>query len=357
MMTTTSTKAAFASLALAAMSGCSAADDSAGDETTGSKSEAITNGNVGVFRPFQVVIAQVGDGKEPAAMCSGVFVSPHAVLTAAHCEPAVRMTGAVVMRGATVRTPTQVSQLHRTADGKADFRPAPNYACAEPSHPRARWCEHDFYSHDFALVAVDDAYNGPMANGGFDPIATTHEDYSAILLAGYGSDENEQNSGIARYVGTTAIPNPVAKQSFPNEIFYRDEQKSTRGSDSGGPTYISRDGKTSIVGIHEGWVEFVWSNGRLGVDSRVSTDAGWITQTVADIEREFEPEPPPPETPTCNSVQVACGGTAANNCECTNGCFYVAPFTYNNVERGGDVCCAFSCAPNRPECFNPGCKR
>jgi hypothetical protein len=361
-MMTTYTKAGLALVALAAMGGCSAGDETAGEETTGAKSEAIVNGTVGVFRHFQAAIAIVGNGKQPGQQCSGVFVSPHAVLTAKHCASYASKPGAVVMRGPSIFKPTQVSRL-RVKYGAVDFREAPNYGCAPNAVRPGSRCLQSIDSHDIALLVVEDAYNGPRVGGGFDPIATVNETYSNILVAGYGPLENGQQSGIARYVGTTEYP----LEAFPEQLLYLDDEKSTRGGDSGGPTYALRDGKPMIVGVHQGGALFPDPSAprlasRHGFDSRVSVDAEWIKKTIADIEAEFDPKPPPPDVPTCNETQTSCGGTPSNNCECTNGCFYNPPswslgLDGNPVEPGipGGVCCGDFCSSS-PGCWHASCE-
>jgi hypothetical protein len=112
----------------------------------------------------------------------------------------------------------------------------------------------------------------------------------SVTLVGYGMDRNPTGPadlggrGIQRHTPTTVIAGSFGSNA---DIFYFDDAShSTRPHDSGGPSYIWRNGRR-IVGIHGGF--FPTNPGWAGYDTKAGIAS--YAQWVYTIARQIDPLP------------------------------------------------------------------
>ncbi len=197
----------------------------------GERAQAIIGGSLDDADPAVVlVIATNGPGR---SFCTGAVVSPHVVLTAAHCvDPAVVGVGSTVQLfvGDDLNDPQQ-------ANDEA------NYVAAQ-----ARAFDVGFDAkriesgHDVGVVIAQNPLSAaplPMNRA-----ALTEADLDApVRLVGYGITGDPSNPGTKRQAKTTLTDyNDLL-------ILFSDSQHQTCEGDSGGPALLGRSGGEVIVGV------------------------------------------------------------------------------------------------------------
>ncbi len=200
-----------------ACAGCAARADGEPTEDVGTAEQAITNGQDDNQDP--AVVALLSHGQ---VFCTGVLITSHVVLTAAHCVDPT--------------PPDQVyfgakpSDKSGTLVAVTDSKEFPDF-------------DQDTLANDVALVALADA--APAAPL---PVRTGELDASfvgmPIRIVGFGAQAANDAGNIRKRSGATKI------ESYDADTFkFEPGPSQTCSGDSGGPALATLGGKEAIVGV------------------------------------------------------------------------------------------------------------
>jgi V8-like Glu-specific endopeptidase len=263
-------------------------------------------------------------GQNGGSLCTGEVISPHVVLTAAHCaggeDPSVTNATWQVYLGndiskATAAQMQAVTAAHYNASFNVDNLPAGN---------------------DVGVLVMKNAlpttitplpYNRAPMDVGFDG--------QSVRLVGYGLDDGtaQTGAGIKRTVTTTLSDHSALL------LHFGDGAHETCNGDSGGPALMTLAGKETIVGVTS-YGDAVCQSG--GFDTRIDAMAAWIDNWVNQADPGFlngstppspsggaqspptsSAPPMPPSSAGAGGVGASCGsGTNCN--EVQGGCSLAA---------------------------------
>lgn len=234
-------------------------------ETTSRSSSAIIGGQVD--DEDGPVVWIVGDLEGRLGYCSGVVVSPHVVLTAGHCA------------GAKAKFKIFLGANYDDEAAKA----APESYIEVTSNRASPDYDSRRNLHDVGVLVTKDAIPRTPATINRDPLRK--DDVGQPLrIAGFGRTEAADDTTIGRrHEATTVL------DGFDDTSLGMKEKPSFCLFDSGGPTFMTREGKEVVVGIHS-IVEEITCDG-VAWDARVDIDAAFIDGVIAKAD-------PPPETTT-----------------------------------------------------------
>ena len=197
---------------------------------------AIVGGTKDTGDPGVVLLYGEKKNSNSASLCTGEVVSPHVVLTAAHCvDPAVLGTGYTfsIFLGDDLNNQQQVNNASNWVDvASTDFNMAFDVNNLEGGN-------------DIAVAITATALPVTPIAINTDPI--TNSDMNATLrLVGFGVTSmptQTDTSGTRRQVSTTL-------QQFDSKFLaFGDATHNTCEGDSGGPAFMTRNGKELIVGV------------------------------------------------------------------------------------------------------------
>ena len=266
--------------AVLALVGCAGAPPAA------SVSQPIINGTVDDGDPAIVmVIAQV-PGSMSAALCTGEVISPHVVLTAAHCvAPSTVGEGAQFV----VFTGTMLSQ----SSPKDEFLPVSetHYFPSFAYNPMTGGDQ-----DDVAVVILSSPTTIQPIPFNHFPLDKTVKGQPARIV-GYGLTDGKDTAGTTagtKHQAPTTIFDVQAKT-----VTLYDNMHSNCEGDSGGPVLVMLDGKEQIAGLTQ--VGYVGCPVDMGsTDTRVDPYADFIDQYVTMF------DPP----------AVSGGGTCQSDSDC-----------------------------------------
>lgn len=221
----------FAPLAALALAACTA-----GPPSTSSLSQPIINGTADDGDPSVVAVFAYVPGQPGAALCTGEIISPHVVLTAAHCVKfAVNVQFLIYTANSLVFDGTVPMTNTLATTGGA----------ANPGWPSADTTT-DSDPGDIGVVVLAEPTDlPPLSYNRFALPDRLVE--QPVRVVGYGlTDGNDAN-------GTTA----GTKHSAPNYLNYIrpqgielwDNEHGTCEGDSGGPAFMMLNGKERITGV------------------------------------------------------------------------------------------------------------
>ena len=277
-------------LATLVLTGCSLPSS----PQVGSTSEAIVGGqNDGTNHPSVVMLyADLTDaqGHESGAICTGEVISPHVVLTAAHCVDPAAMTddqgnpltinGFVVYLGDDLSNDMEVgtqSNLRQVAT--TVYNPAFNINDLEGGN-------------DIAVVVTTASIPETPMTFSQSPLDSSYVGKS-VTIVGYGVDSSsDQNSaGVRRYTTTTISDIEENSSGAGQLIELGTKAHNTCHGDSGGPAIYSQGGTDTIIGITSFGDQNCES---YGDDTDVgSYYASWLQGQIASAEANAAPDPTP----------------------------------------------------------------
>ena len=216
---------------------------------------------------------------QKGAICTGEVVSPHVVMTAAHCvDPATVGNGFTfqIFLGTDANSPQVVAGA------------SPWYSVKSTDYDHAFDPNQLQGGHDIAVVITNKALPVPPLT--FSQIAPGVDDRGADLrLVGYGvdngADQNGQSAGTKRQV-TTQLGDWDDLL-----LYFGDANHNTCEGDSGGPAFLTRNGKEVIIGITS-FGDQGCTQG--GADTRVDRYTAFVNQYI----NQYDPGgvmPPPPD--------------------------------------------------------------
>jgi hypothetical protein len=216
-------------LSVALVASCGPSDRST------SERQYIVGGSVDTADTAVVLLKGYGASADPVIDCTGVIVSPHVVVTAAHClDPAIIGPDRTftVFTGSDVRDPAQ---------GKLPS----NFVHGKETHYDTQFdgeaLEH---GHDIGLVVTEDALAAAPLPVNRAPI-TPDQRHRPARLVGFGVDDHRQASslGVRRQV-------PSTLDDYTDQLLeFEDPSHNTCDGDSGGPALMTLQGTEVVVGI------------------------------------------------------------------------------------------------------------
>lgn len=210
-------------LALVALSHCAVG------ESVSSSEDSIVGGEVDKDHPSVVALAD-----DEKAFCTGTLVSPRVVLSAAHCAKRAKR----VLFGPRISRPISSVRVVR-----------------EYVHPLF---EKRNLSNDLLLLELEaaaDVEPSPLFRGE----VTNSPSFvgSTLVTVGFGVSDGEKNTGfgvkrVVRFpllaVGPADVGGSVGTIDG-TQFYYRSPDRNTCDGDSGGPSFIVRDGVEYVVGV------------------------------------------------------------------------------------------------------------
>jgi MYXO-CTERM domain-containing protein len=241
---------------------------------TGAANDAIIGGVTDASDPGVVLLYFTTPGQSGGELCTGEVISPHVVLTAAHCaggdDASVTSTYHVYL-GDDFGAATTADLLPVAA---AHFNPA-----FDPGD-LAAGNDIGVYLMQGALPASATplVYNRASIDAGFDG--------AAVRFVGYGLDNatTQTGGGIKRATSTTLTDHTALL------LHFSDGTHETCNGDSGGPAFMNVDGRQVIVGLTS-YGDVACAAG--GYDTRVDAQAAWIDGWVAQADPGFISSTPP----------------------------------------------------------------
>jgi secreted trypsin-like serine protease len=279
----------------------------------GSASQAIINGVTDSNDDAVVMVLSQVPGSMNASLCTGEVVSPHVVLTAAHCvDPRTVGTGAttLVFPDQTLSMTSQHLAAQATHFDPA-FDPDPSTVAN---------------GHDVGVVILANPTTIAPVPYNRDPIPTTMVG-SAARLVGYGITDAGDTTGMTAGTRRTA-PTTLAHL----DMLFVGLQDGAHGiceGDSGGPAFMTFNGTERIVGVTSfgftgcpltATAQEEMAGFEAGNDTRIDTFADFVDQWVLMFD-------PPPKGP---------GDMCTSDADC-------APRTCEQTSVG--KICAQSCDP------------
>ncbi len=203
------------------------------------------------------IVAKVGGA---TGFCSGVVVSPHVVLTAGHCS-SIEAAYSIFL-GADYNDPATKTLPE-------------SYVPVIEHHPHPRF-DANLNANDIGVLVTESAI--PRAAAAINRAPLVDGDVGVLVrIVGYGQTEGGMNRTYGRrYAADTTLAafdiTGLAVDGLPNICFF----------DSGGPTFMTRDGAEVVVGVHS--VLESQDCASRGWDTRVDVYAEFVDQYIDGVD-------------------------------------------------------------------------
>jgi secreted trypsin-like serine protease len=233
--------------------------------------QPIIGGTTDTADPSVVLLYVTVPGQSGGALCTGEVISPHVVLTAAHCAGG--------------DDPSVTNALYHVYLGD-DFGNAhlADLIRAKEAHYHPQFDANNLTAgNDVGVIIMNDAlavtplpYNHASMNTGFDG--------GTVRFVGYGLDNAtaQTGGGVKRATSTTLTDHTDLL------LHFSDGTHETCNGDSGGPAFMSIGGRETIVGLTS-YGDVACADG--GWDTRVDALAAWIDGWVAQFDSGTPPSP------------------------------------------------------------------
>lgn len=238
-----------------------------------------------------VIAAQPGSNAQ--SICTGEVISPHVVLTAAHCvAPSSIGNGNVfeIFLGNDINNSAQIV--------------ASNFVAVKETHYDTAFNINKLNGgHDVGILITTTAL--PLKPIPFNHTALTSANVGqTVRFVGYGIDNARDLSG--RSAGTKRQTSAAISGITSTFINFNSSTHGTCEGDSGGPAFLTVGGQSVIAGL----TSFGPYDCSAGTDTRVDVYASFIDQYVA---ADTGTTPPPP--PSCSHAICASGSQLTASCD------------------------------------------
>jgi MYXO-CTERM domain-containing protein len=242
-------------------------------EDVGAARAPIIGGTLDTADPGVVLVFAQQPGSQSGSLCTGEVVSPHVVMTAAHCvSPSEVGQGAVF----TVFTGDDFNQATQ-----ADLLPV------KETHPNPNWDANNLPGgSDVGVVILQNATT-------IRPLPFNHAAMTQALVGqnvrfvGYGLDDalNQTGAGVKRVTSTVLSDYDTVK------LHFTDGTHETCNGDSGGPAFMTLSGVETIVGVTS-YGDPNCNQG--GYDTRIDSVSTFVDGYVQTNDPSMTPPSSPP---------------------------------------------------------------
>jgi len=269
--------------------------------------QAIVGGTKTSGDPGVVLVIAAKPNSQSQSLCTGEIISPHVVLTAAHC-----VDPSVVGRGNTFTI-----FLGSDLNSRTDANNGANFVEVKETHFDADFSTNNLEGgHDVGIVITKTAMTATPLPINRDPLDKSMLK-QPLRLVGFGvtsgTDANGATAGTKRTTTTTL--------AYFDTIFvaFNDPRHITCEGDSGGPALLTINGVETIVGITSFGDQGCTQQ---GVDTRVDSYVDFIDQWTMMFDPPVVPVKPDPSTST-PETPAATPGSLGTSCtdhpDCTSG--------------------------------------
>jgi secreted trypsin-like serine protease len=293
--------------------------------------EDIIGGTADTGDSAVVLLYMTVPGQQGASLCTGEVISPHVVLTAAHCtggeDPTVTNTVYHVYPGPDLTKATAADLLPVK---EAHFNPQFSVNNLEGGN-------------DIGVVILQNAMPTTIT-----PLTMNRTSLDApsmdgkqVRFVGYGLDNAtaQTGAGVKRQTTTTMADHTASL------LHFTDGLHETCNGDSGGPAFMTMGGKEVIVGLTS-FGDVNCAQG--GYDTRVDALADWVDGYVRQVDPTFASNGMPPspsggtQTPPTSSVTPmppSSAGTGGVGASCVHDADCQSSLCGLD-DHGGHVCAA-----------------
>jgi secreted trypsin-like serine protease len=233
---------------------------------------SISRGQADVKNRYEAVV-QLGSER---GSCSGVFMTPQLVLTAAHCvcAPADPKISTQVVDGSDcTRRVVVIAGLHSSGDhGHSEYQGKVRV------HPgfRAEMEDGRLKSNvaDLAVVRLEKPVEGLKIDFKFPTQEVSIDEQ--LTLVGFGETRYNGKDDGTRRVGHNSVTDIVLSSRGPGSFLFRDPGAHTHAGDSGGPCFRENSEGRWLVGINSGHA----NGGKVSLFTSTFHYRAWIAEQL-----------------------------------------------------------------------------
>jgi V8-like Glu-specific endopeptidase len=286
----------------------------------GESSSGIIGGTTDTADPGVVLLFAQQPGSTSGSLCTAEIISPHVVLTAAHCvSPAEVGAGAqfIVYTGPDFNNQVQADTLQ-----------------VSETHPNPAWDANNLPGgHDVGVAILAQATTITPLPFNASPMAQTMVGQS-VRFVGYGLDNATAQTGAGVKRQTTTM-----LSDYDNvKLHFADGTHETCNGDSGGPAFMMMGGVETIVGTTS-YGDVNCAAG--GYDTRVDAENAFITGYVKQFDpgtMTTPPSNPPTNPPATNPPSSGSPGSGSPPTSETPGGPSSPPSKHDGSAQLGDKC-------------------